>query len=265
MDNHFSDSILSPSFINLYIDCPHAAFLRYHEKHQPYFIDDTYIKIGKSGHSILQNFYGNINLNAPDIENEFMEKMKITAFKYWDRTIDSQKRDDVEPAFFNWLKYEIQRYMNYKKQGCLDRFMPIAVEQTMKDYPNKIMSIIDKRAMGVSGIQYCIDYKFNKNLPAQRNFEGRLDKIDLPFKIQAALNAQVLKANDINIGSFFYQFVRYPEKLLQVPLTSSLFDEVNQIITTIRQDTEFKKNPKSCFMCNFKMHCRLESRSVHCL
>ena len=265
MNNLFQDSILSPTFINLYLSCPYAAYLRYIEKYQPQFIDDTYLKIGKSGHQILEHWYDEINLDSLDIEQEFMEKLKMVAFKYWDRSIDSKKRDEVEPALFLWLKSEIQKYMNYKKQGCTDRFKPTSVEQDITDYNKRIRAVIDKRCIGISGINYCMDYKFDTKLPANRNFECSLSNIDLKYKIQAALNYQVLKSQNINIGAFYFQFIRYPEKLLSVPLTDSLFKEIDELILKIRNDTTFDKNPKSCYRCNFKMMCKLESKSVFCL
>lgn len=260
-----NNQILSPSSVLLYLRCPYSFYLRYSKKYQPYIIDDTHLKIGKSGHKILQHFYSTLYLESQDIEQEFMEKMRQTAFQYWDRSIDSQKREQVEPAFFEWLKYEIQRYMLYKKQGCLDRFKPIEVEQDLTDYNKRIRAIIDKRCIGISGIQYILDYKFNSKLPAKRNFEGVLSEIDLEYKVQAALNVKVLESQNINVGSFFYQFIRYPEKLLSVPLTDSLFKEVDDIMLKIRNDTTFEKNKKGCFMCNFRMVCKLESKSVVCL
>lgn len=260
----FKDSILSQSFINLYLKCPHSAWLRYAQKHQPYFVDDTYLKIGKSGHKILENFYPALNLEAQDIEQEFMEKMKQTAFQYWDRSVDASKRDAVEQALYGWLKQETKKFINYKKQGCLGRFKPITVEEDIIDYNQKLRAIIDKRCIGISGIQYCIDYKFDSKLPAKRNFEGILNDIDIEYKIQAAINTMVLKSQNININTFYYQFVRYPEKLLSVPLTDSLFNEVNQIIEKIRNDTTFEKNPKGCFWCNFKMYCKLEQKGIGC-
>lgn len=256
---------ISPTLMNLYDYCPHACKLKYIDKQTAVHVDDIPLKIGKSGHLILQHFYEKLDINSPDVEKEFVEKLKASAFQHWDRTVDSRKREEVEPAFFIWLKYELDRYHNYKKQGCLDRFKPIEVEQDLIDYKNKIQAVVDKRCLGISGIQYAVDYKFDKKLPTLKNFKNILSEIDMKYKIQAALNTLVLKEYGHPINGFYFQFVRFPDKLLSVPLTNQLFDEVFTLINTIRTDTEFKKNTKNCFLCNFKMYCNLKERSINCL
>ncbi len=260
-----ADAIVSTTMLNLYTTCRHACKLKYVDKQQAVFIDDTYLKVGKSGHKILEHFYEKVDINAPDIEKEFKDKIKASAFQHWDRGIDSRVREEVEPAFFIWLKYELDRYYLYKKDNKLDIFKPIEVEQDLTDYQNKRRAVMDKRCIGRSGINYVVDYKFDKKLPAARNFKNILSEIDLKYKIQAALNALVLKAYDHPIDGFFYQFVRYPDRLLSVPLNRELYDEINNIITTLRTDTTFEKNKSSCFRCNFKMSCSLKETSINCL
>lgn len=260
-----SETIISTTLLNLYNQCPHACRLKYIDKKRAIHINDTPLRIGKSGHLILQHFYEKIDINTADPEKDFIEKLKSSAFQYWDRSIDSRKREEVEPSFLVWLKYELERFHNCKKQGCLDRFKPIEVEQDLTDYKNRVRAVIDKRCMGISGIQYALDYKFDKKLPTLKNFKNILSEIDMKYKIQAALNSMVLKSYDHPIDSFFFQFVRFPDKLLSIPLTNILFDEVNNLIHTVRTDTEFKKNTKGCFMCNFRMYCNLNELSINCL
>jgi CRISPR/Cas system-associated exonuclease Cas4 (RecB family) len=257
--------ILSPSSINLYLSCPHSFYLRYVEKNQPVQIDDTPLRAGKSVHAILEHFYEEINIDAPDSVKEFNEKIRMTAFKYWDRTIDTKKRDEMELAIFGWLKFEIQRFESYKKQGIIDRFKPLAVEQDLTDYVNQVRAVVDKRCIGSSGLEYAMDYKTDKKAPTKKQFNGVLADIDMKFKVQAALNYIVLSAHGFQIHNFFFQFVRFPEKLLMVPLTAELFNEVNTLRQTIINDTKYEKNKKGCFMCNFKDYCETSGRSIHCL
>lgn len=259
-----SDQILSTSAIKLWLDCPYAFYLRYPGRCKPEFLDDTYLKLGKSGHAILQHYYEELNLSAENIEAEFIEKMKSVAFKYWDRTIDDRKRAELEPALFNWIKFELQRFQNYKKQGIEDRFKPIAVEQDLTDYINKLRAVIDKRSLGSSGAQYALDYKFDTKLPAKRNFNMKLEDIDMKYKVQAVLNVKVLKSQDIEIKNFFFQFIRYPDKLMSVPLVPELFSEVDVLISNIRADETFEKNKKACFMCGLKADCEAQNKSIYC-
>lgn len=257
--------ILSPTAINLYCECPHAFHIRYHEKGIPLQVDDTPLRMGKCVHSIMEHYYDELDLTVPDIQKEFTEKLKMVAFKYWDRSIDAKKREEMEPAIFNWLTYEIKRFETYKAKGISDRFKPLAVEEDLTDYENQLRAIVDKRCIGSTGLIYAMDYKTDKKLPAKRNFNMDLKEIDLKYKVQAALNYLVLLAHGNQINNFFFQFVRYPEKLLSVPLTKELFDEINILRQTIINDTQFKKNPKGCFMCNFKAYCEMEGKSIHCI
>lgn len=257
--------ILSPSSINLYCDCPHAFYIRYFEKGQPLQVDDTPLRMGRCVHQIMEHYYEELNLDTPDVQKEFMDKLKMVAFKYWDRSIDAKKREEMEAAILNWLTFEIKRFESYKAKGIIDRFKPLAVEQDLTDYENQVRAIVDKRSIGSTGLIYAMDYKTDKKKPAKRNFSMDLKVIDLKYKVQAALNYIVLNANGFPINNFFFQFVRYPEELLSVPLTKELFDEINVLRQTIINDTQFKKNPKGCFMCNFKDYCETEGKSIHCI
>lgn len=259
------DKILSTSGINLWLSCPHSYWLKYWQKCEMENTEAEYLRLGRSGHAILEHYYEELNLEAPDLENEFTEKLKMVAFKYWDRSIDARKRNALEPALFNWIKFELQRFQNYKKQGIEDRFKPLIVEQDLTDYNLKLRAKIDKRCIGSNGDQYALDYKFDTKLPAKRNFSGNLVDIDLKYKVQAAVNATVLKTQEVEIKNFFYQFVRFPEKLMAIPLVPELFEEVNTIIKTIRADETYIKNKKGCFMCGLKASCESHGTSIHCL
>lgn len=260
-----NETVVSTSLLKRYISCPYSCKLRYVAKYHPQSENDWVFKVGRSGHKILEHFYDNLDLNAPDITVEFKEKLKASAFKHWDRSIDSRKREETEPFFFAWLDYELQRYYHYKKNNCIDRFKPVEVEQDLTDYKGKKRAVVDKRMLGASGIRYVIDYKFNKKLPAQRNYSNILSEIDIEYKIQAAINVSVLKSYGYEIDAFYFQFIRQPEKMISVPLTQQLFNEVENIITSVRLDTEFKKNKKSCFFCDMKMYCNLNESSINCL
>ena len=128
-----NETIVSTNLVKRYINCPYSCKLKYIDKHPSSNENDWMFKIGKSGHKILEHFYEKLDLNAPDIPAEFSAKMKATAFQYWDRSIDSRKREETEPFFFEWLKYEIDRFNSYKKQGCVEKFKPIEVEQDLTD------------------------------------------------------------------------------------------------------------------------------------
>jgi len=260
------DLILSPSGINLYQSCNYAFFLRYIEKKKPIIEDDSSLRLGKSVHLVLEKFYGNIDLKTDNPEKHFVEALQKTARENWDRSIDSKKRDLMNTSIFIWLQFEIQKFNRYKEQNKLDIFCPVSTEEDITDYQSRLRAIIDKRCIGMTGANYVVDYKTDKNIPALRNFEGNLKKIDDKYKIQAALNAMVLKTKDIKLDNFYFQFIRNaPDKLLSIPLTSELFTEVEQLIKKIRESTEFPKNYKACFFCNMKLHCKTESSSVHCM
>lgn len=261
----FAEMTVSTTMLNLYTGCNYAAKLKYVDKQTAVFVDDEPLRVGKSGHKILEHFYEKLDINAPDINKEFVDKIKASAFQHWDRSIDSRKREEIEPAFFAWMKYELDRYYIYKKQNKLEIFKPIEVEQDLTDYQSRKRAVIDKRCKGISGIHYALDYKFDKKLPAQRNFSNILSEIDLKYKIQAAMNASVLKSNGHQIDGFYFQFVRYPDKLLSVPLTTDLFNEIEAIIFKLRNDTVFVKNDKKCFRCALKMYCNLKETSINCL
>lgn len=260
-----NETIVSTNLIKRYINCPHSVKLKYVDKHPDSNEGSWIYKIGKSGHSILEHFYDNLDINALDIKEEFNNKFKAVAIKYWDRSIDSRKREETESFFFAWLKFEIDRFNSYKQQGKLELFKPIEVEQDLTDYKGKKRAIIDKRCLGTSGIRYVVDYKFDTTLPALRNYKNILSEIDIEYKIQAALNAMVLKSYGYDIDAFFFQFIRQPDKMLSIPLIPQLFNEIENIITSIRLDTEFKKNKKTCFLCGFKMFCNLNESSINCL
>jgi len=259
------DLILSPSGINLYQSCNYAFFLRYIEKKKPIIEDDSSLRLGKSVHLVLEKFYGNIDLKTNNPESHFVDMMKKTAQEFWDKTIDAKKRESMNNSIFLWLQFEIQRFKKYKEISILDRFCPVSTEEDITDYEKKLRAIIDKRCIGQSGNQYIIDYKTDKSLPALRNFKGDLKQIDDKYKVQSALDAMVLQSQGIKIDNFFYQFVRYPDKLLSVPLTSELFSETSELIKKIRETTEFPKNYKSCFYCGMKLWCKTESSSIQCM
>ncbi len=259
------DLILSPSGINLYMTCPYSFYLRYIEKRKPIIEDDSALRLGKSVHLVLEKFYGNVDIKTESPETQFVEAMKNTAQLHWDRSIDSKKRDEMNTHMFIWLQFEIQKFKKYKEAKILERFCPVTTEEDITDYTKKLRAIIDKRCIGQSGNIYCVDYKTDKNLPAKRNFSGDLKLIDDKYKIQSALNVMVLQSQGIKLDQFYFQFIRYSDKLLSVPLTPELFLEVEQIIKNIRETTEFPKNYKGCFFCNFKLYCKTESSSVQCI
>lgn len=259
------DLVLSPSGIILYQNCPYSFFLRYIKKLKPIIEDDSALKLGKSVHSVLENFYKSIDLKTNEPDVHLVEALKKSAQQNWDCSIDSKKREEMNNSIFLWLQFEVQRFKKYKELNILDKFCPVATEEDITDWNSKLRAIIDKRCVGQSGNIYCVDYKTDKNLPALRNFKGDLKQIDEKYKIQAALNAMVLKTKDIKLDNFFYQFVRTPDKLLSIPLTSELFAETNELIKKIRETTEFEKNYKSCFYCNLRLYCKTENSCVHCV
>ncbi len=260
----FKDQILSPSAIKMWCECPYSCYLRYPMHCKPENANADYFRVGKAGHSILEHWYEELNLESPNIDIEFVEKMKMVAFKYWDRTIDARKREALEGALYNWIKNELQRFKSYKAQKIEDRFKPLAVEQDLTDYNLKLRAIIDKRCIGSTGNQYAMDYKFDSKPPSKKNFNGNLAEIDMKYKVQAALNAMILKTQNIEIKAYYYQFVRYPDTLLSVPLTPSLFIEIEELIKTIRADTTYIKNKKGCFWCGLKASCEAQNTSIHC-
>ncbi len=257
--------VLSPSGIKLYQDCNYAFYLRYILKKKPIVEDDSALRLGKSVHAVLEHFYKNVDIKTDNPETHFIDALRKTAKEKWDNSISVQKRDEMNNSIFLWLQFEIQRFKKYKEINILDRFCPVAVEEDLTDWQNKLRAIIDKRCVGQSGNMYCIDYKTDKNLPALRNFKGDLKQIDDKYKIQSALNAMVLQSQGIKLDNFFYQFVRYPDKLLSVPLTSELFTETTELIKKIRETTEFPKNYKACYFCGLKLYCKTESSSIHCM
>src|SRR3972149_3613024 len=236
------DLVLSPSGINLYQSCQYSFYLRYILKKKPIIEDDSALRLGKSVHSVLEHYYENIDLKTTNPETELAEALKKTAQKYWDRSIDAKKRDEMNTHMFIWLQFEIQRFKKYKELNILDKFSPVATEEDITDWNKKIRAIIDKRCIGQTGINYAMDYKTDKNLPALRNFKGDLKQIDDKYKIQAGMNALVLRTKDIKLDAFYFQFVRYADKLLSVPLTPELFQEIEALISKIRNTTEFEKN-----------------------
>jgi CRISPR/Cas system-associated exonuclease Cas4 (RecB family) len=257
--------ILSPSGIGLYNSCPYSFKLRYIDHCKSITENDSALRLGKSVHAVLENYYKNINLKTDNPDIELVEAFKKTAKERWDCSIDAKKRDEMNTHMFLWLQFEIQRFKRYKELNILDKFCPVTVEEDITDYSNKIRAIIDKRCIGQTGNTYCIDYKTDKKLPAERNFSGDLSKIDDKYKVQSALNAMVLKTKDVKLDNFFFQFIRYPNKLLSVPITPELFTEINTLITKIRNTTEFVKNKKNCFYCGMKIYCKTESSSIHCM
>lgn len=254
----------SPSSVNLYLSCPNAYRLHYLDHQPPVQIDDTPLRIGKPVHKILQHFYSGLNLNTTTPEIDFAEKLKTTAFEHWDRTIDVKKRDEINEALYTWLKYEIQRFKNYKEKNIIERFLPTTVEEEIKDYNIGLHCVIDKRCIGLSGNIYVVDYKTNKALPAKRNFNNNLSEIDTQYKVQAAINSLCLQSQGVKLDGYYFQFIRFPDKLLPIPITDKLHQEVLEIINKIRADTTFEKNKKSCFFCNYKIYCQAEETSIYC-
>jgi CRISPR/Cas system-associated exonuclease Cas4 (RecB family) len=259
------DLVLSPSGINLYMQCPYSFYLRYIEKKKPIIEDDSALRLGKSVHLVLEKFYGNVDLKTDNPETHFVDAMKKTAQEHWDRTIDAKKRNEMNTFMFLWLQFEIQKFKRYKEANKLDIFCPATTEEDITDWSKKLRAIVDKRCVGISGNQYAIDYKTDKNLPTLRNFKGDINLIDKKYKIQSALNAMVLQSQGIKIDNFYFQFIRYPDKLLSVPLQPQLFEEVETYIKNIREGTEYPKNYKSCFFCGMKLYCKTESSSAACM
>ncbi len=257
--------ILSQSGINMYVGCPHAFYLRYIEKKKPVIEDDSALRLGKSVHAVLEHYYKEINLKTETPDIELVEALKKTAVKYWDRSCDAKKRDEMNTHMYVWLQFEIQRFKKYKELNILDKFSPVEVEEDIIDYNLRLRGILDKRCIGQTGNNYVIDYKTDKKLPAERNFSGDLKKIDDKYKIQAAVNSIVLKTKDIKLDNFFFQFIRYPSKLLSVPLTPELFIEIETLINKIRNTTEFIKNEKNCFYCGMKLYCRTQNTCPQCI
>jgi CRISPR/Cas system-associated exonuclease Cas4 (RecB family) len=259
------DLVLSPSGIGMYNQCPYSFHLRYIKKLKPVITDDSALKLGKSTHAVLENFYKFVDLKTESPETQLIEALKKSASQFWDKSCDAKKRDEINGSIFLWLQFEIQRFKRYKDLSILDKFCPVATEEDITDWNKKIRAIIDKRCVGQTNNTYCIDYKTDKKLPTLRNFEGDLKKIDDKYKIQAGMNAMVLRTKDIKLDNFFFQFIRYPDKLLSVPLTSELFTEIETLISKIRNTTEFVKNEKNCFYCSMKLYCKTENMSVNCI
>lgn len=255
----------SPSSVILYENCNHAYKLKYIDHLKPEEGNKEALALGKGTHKVLQMFYPAVNINTTSPESDFLEAMKKTAQEHWDRSIDAKKRDEMNASLYLWLQFEIQRFKKYKQQGIVDRFLPIATEEDLKDHEKLYHAIIDKRSVGASGNIYALDYKTDKKLPSAKNFKGILSEMDFKYKAQAALNALVLKGQGIKLDNFYFQFVRYPDKLLSVPLTADLFMEVEGKIKEIRSAASFPKNMKSCFYCGLKIYCHSEKISIHCL
>ncbi len=255
----------SPSSIILYDSCSHAYELKYLKHLKPEDGNIEALKLGKSTHKVLEKLYSNININTISPDADFLEAMKKTTLEHWDKSIDAKKRDEMNAALYLWLQFEIQRFKAYKAKGIQERFLPAATEEDLKDHENLYRAIIDKRCVGASGSMYALDYKTDRNLPSQRNFKGILSEMDFKYKAQAALNALVLRGQGIKIDNFYFQFVRYPDKLLSVPLTIELFEEIENKIKQIRTATVFPKNEKSCFYCGLKIYCHNEDKCIHCI
>lgn len=256
----------SPSSVLLYLSCPTKYRIHYIDRQPPLIVDDTHLKVGKSIHKILQHFYANIDIGITEPDQVFPEVLKKVAFEHWDRTIDARKREAMEEAIFKWVSYEIQRFKNYKKQNFLDRFKPIAVEQEIKDHEKGLHCIIDKVCLGLTGT-YALDYKTDVSLPPKRTYSGKLQDVDVKFKVQAGINAICLQSSQTPIQNFYFQFIRYPENLLSVPLIPELFVEVGSYLQQIKlaeATNNFPKNKKSCFFCDYKVYCKTEESTIFC-
>lgn len=251
----------------MYLSCPAKYRIHYIDRQSPLIVDDTHLKAGKSIHRILQHFYTNIDITTTEPDLVFPEVLKKVAFEHWDRTIDAKKREDMEEAIFKWVSYEIQRFKNYKEKKLLDRFKPIAVEQDIKDHEKGLHCVIDKVCLGSTGTNYALDYKTDAKLPSKKSYSGKLQDIDIKFKVQAGINAICLQSSQTPIQNFYFQFIRYPENLLSVPLIPELFTEINSYLQQIKLaevSNNFPKNKKSCFFCDYKVYCKTEESTIFC-
>ncbi|MDP3013774.1 MAG: PD-(D/E)XK nuclease family protein [Candidatus Subteraquimicrobiales bacterium] len=260
-----NEQVLSPSAMMMFSSCEYAFKLKYIDKLKPVIEDDSALRLGKSVHAVLEHYYKNVNLNTQNPDVDLVEALKKTAQEKWDRTCDAKKRDEMNNSIFLWLQFEIQRFKKYKELNILDRFVPVVVEEDVTDWQKKLRAIIDKRCIGQNGNMYALDYKTDKNLPVLRNFIGDLKLIDDKYKIQSALIAMVLQSQGIKLDNFYFQFIRFPDKLLSVPLVPELFIEVERLIVKIRETTENEKNKKSCFYWNMKMVCKTENTCPQCI
>lgn len=254
----------SPSSVGLFHDCPNAYRLHYIDRYKPLSIDDTALRMGRSVHSICENFYKDLNLNSTEPEKHFVEHLKNVAFAYWDRSIDAKKREEMDVALRGWVHVELTRFIKYRTMNILDRFKPVAVEEDLKSPLLGLHCIVDKRGIGADGSKYAWDYKTNSYLPSKKAFEGDMKSLKLNFKVQAVMNAMVLKAVGTPIDKFYFQFVRFPDKLLEVPLTPAVFKEAQAAIDAVLTATEYPKNKKFCFLCNYKVYCEAEQSSIYC-
>ncbi len=91
---------LSPSSINLYLQCPYAYFLSYIKKIK--LNDDQYSLFGKSIHKILEMYY-----------KEFNGDLQSSIEKYWDMNIPEEMSDIANVCFKNFLenKYDFPLYL----------------------------------------------------------------------------------------------------------------------------------------------------------
>ncbi len=224
---------LSPSSINMYLECPYRFWLRYFKK--IVFAQAPAAMFGSVVHKVNELFWpeyeqikeptialqASIAHNCPELPNEYEEP--------------------AHDCFNNFLKIVQEN----------PKLIPLYTELKLKNPINDTVSIVD-----VVYPHKIVDYKTSTQYTI---------KAKQPNIIQAAMcSMNLMQCMHMEVRHVEFQYLRF-KKYQYVDVTNEIIATTTNIIDTVRTKInggEFPKNKTSCFFCDYKLICQKEDDMI---
>jgi CRISPR/Cas system-associated exonuclease Cas4 (RecB family) len=199
--------VFSPTSLTVYQKCPRKYYLAKIAKAKPLPKDKTGAEFGKCGHSILEKFESNFNIDeliaVNDVSRYFHALLEKMISENWDFKIQNQwntndkLKNEMKEILNVYIEDRIVVFNERAAQNKLDTYFPIAVEEDIRSEKFNIRCIIDKH----NANHTLLDYKFSKYFPEillkqysalTPTEKAEYDKTKLQYEIQALMNALVV-------------------------------------------------------------------------
>lgn len=250
---------ISQSQIQLYKDCERMWYMKYWLGVSQEVRDDSYLRFGRSCHTILEHFYENIDMDMAkqDSVSHFEYILnKILFVKHWDFSLKENMKNDAEQIFRDFAYVFGSRFNELVASKQEHLFFPVSVEDDIKSTTHPLRAIVDRINPGYKTFG---DYKTNKKFPEilladtsrlNREQINEYNIVSEPYAIQAAINAMcIYDKYKVMPERCLFIFIRHLTQphggIVTIPITQNLIDQVttyvNRIFTSVKEHN-FKKN-----------------------
>lgn len=215
--------LLSPSSVNMYQTCPYSYYLSHVKGIK---LTNGYALEGRCVHRVLERFWA-IYEDLKDVD----KAIQASIDENWDIEVNEERANVISTMLDNFVQI-------VKK----DSTRPLFLEKEIVDEELGLKCVLDR-----VDEKRIVDYKTGSAVSKPKDV------------VQSTLYHLVLKKNvglDLPVEFLYLQ----KNKVYRYDVTEKIIEQVMGTVERVRDSIlkeEFPKNEKGCFMCDYKVVCKL--------